>query len=141
MVEIPYNANPELLAMKDDLADRKLRIKLIGMAVTGLFAVAAVASMFFLPVLLPELATTVAPAAKLVLSGGLAAASWVTSLITTKEVKKLEVDEQYIASYMQGKNYWGEGYREEVLEHGYNLQPPFLTGAPGMDPRTTGRKV
>ena len=130
MVVAPYNANPELVAMKDDFADRKFRVKLIGMAITAAFAVAAAATLFALPVLAPQMAVGMLPMAKLLIGCSMAAASWLTSMITMKEVKKLEIDEKFITSYMQGKNYWGEGYREEVAEHGYALQSPTFQGAP-----------
>ena len=46
-------------------------------------------------------------------SGAMALGGAVTSMITLKEVKKLEMDEKFISSYMKAKNHWGEGYREE----------------------------
>jgi len=130
MAETPYNVNPELTSMKNDIADRKFRIRMIGMAVATVFALTALAAVVAVPVLLPEIAATALPLAKFVLAGGLGLASAATTLFTMKEVKKLEIDEKFLQSYMQGKNYWGEGYREEVAEHGYSIQAPHFQGAP-----------
>jgi len=130
MAETLYNTNPELLAMKNDIADRKFRIRMIGMAVATAFALTAFAAVVVVPVLVPEIAATALPLAKFVLAGGLGLASAATTLFTMKEVKKLEMDEKFVQSYMQGKNYWGEGYRQEVAEHGYSIQAPHFQGAP-----------
>lgn len=131
MVETPYNANSELVAMKEDIANRKFRIQLIGMAVTAVFMGAAIATLFFAPAATAgALGALGAGGAKAALGIGMAAVGGITSLITMKELKKLELDEKFLQSYMSGKNYWGEGYREEVLEHGYSIQSPALSGAP-----------
>jgi len=118
----PYNA-PQLMAMKNDIANRSFRIKLTGMLITALFAVAAVAALLFLPPGSAELARPL-------LSGAMALGGAVTTMVTMKEAKKLEIDEEYIQSYMQGKNYWGEGYRKEVTEHGYSGPSPIMQGPP-----------
>ena len=118
----PYNA-PQLMAMKEDIANRAFRIKMTGMIITGLFAVAAVAAMFFMPV--GSLAM-----GKVMVSGALALGGAVTNIITMREAKKLEIDENYIQSYMQGKNYWGAGYRQEVAEHGYSAPSLTMQGPP-----------
>ena len=130
MTTVLYNQNPELVAMVNNFADRKLTVKLIGTAMTVLFAVTAIAAVVAMPVLAPQMAVGMLPMAKLLIGGSMAAAGWLTSMITMKEVKKLEIDEKFITSYMQGNNYWGEGYREEVAEHGYALQSPTFQGAP-----------
>ncbi len=135
MVEAPYNANPELVAMKNDIANRKFRVQLIGMAVTGALVVGALATLFFVPGAIGAVGTAGgASMAKLLVVGSMGVASTVTSLITMKEVKKLEMDEKYLQSYMSGKNYWGEGYREEVAEHGYAITSPTFQGAPPPQP-------
>jgi len=118
----PYNA-PQLAAMKQDIADRSFRVRMIGMAITALFAVAGIAAMFLLP--------GGAGMAKPILYGALALGGGITTLITMKEAKKLEMDESYLQSYMQGKNYWGAGYRQEVAEHGYAGPSPLMSGPPG----------
>lgn len=137
MVKIPYNTQ-ELMAMKEDLANRKFRVKLIGTAITIALGAAAIGAFFFVP-----------GAQNVALSSGghhlfgalMTAGTAITSFITLKEVKKLEMDEQYIQSYMQGKNYWGAGYRQEVAEHGLNLQAPSFHGAPppGLSPKAPHR--
>ena len=118
----PYNA-PQLMAMKNDIANRSFRIRLTGMVITAVFAVAAVAALFFLP---PGSAALIKP----LLSTGMALGGAVTTMVTMREAKKLEIDEQYIQSYMQSKNYWGEGYRKEVAEHGYSGPSPLMQGPP-----------
>lgn len=47
-------------------------------------------------------------------------------LSAMKEQTKLKLDEEMV----QSKNYWGEGYREEVAEHGYSLQASSFHSAP-----------
>lgn len=123
----PYNA-PQLMAMKEDIANRAFNIKITGMVVTALFVVAAVAAMFYMPGL-------AAAGGKSILTLGMAAGGAVTSMITMREAKKLEIDENYIQSYMQGKNYWGAGYRQEVAEHGYG-GPSLTMQGPPMAPRS-----
>lgn len=118
----PYNT-PQLMAMKEDIANRAFKIKITGMIVTSLFVVAAVAAMFFMPGL-------AAAGGKSILTMGMAAGGAVTGMITMREAKKLEIDENYIQSYMQGKNYWGAGYRQEVAEHGYGGPSLTMQGPP-----------
>lgn len=120
----PFNANPEISAMKQNVADRIFKLKMVegvinlaavGLAIAGAFMVASSGG---------ALAPAVVPIA-LAVGGGLA------SFVTMKARKKLEIDEEYLQSRMQGKNWWG-GYREEVAEQGY-AQPsaPVLGGTPG----------
>lgn len=140
MNDIPYNANPELVAMKQDLADRKFKIKMKGFMIVaalvavGVIAAVGLASMGALPAIGGE-------AGKWLIQGAIGIGSTVVTLSTMKEVERLEMDEQYIESYMQGKNYWGEGYRKEVLEHGYEgPQVPF-NAPPAPLSKQTGRNV
>jgi hypothetical protein len=131
--ETPYNA-PQLLAMKQDIADRSFRIKMTGMLITGLFIAAGVAAMFLLP------GSSLA-LAKPLIYGAMAVGGAVTTVVTMREAKKLEIDEHYIQSYMQGKNYWGEGYRKEVAEHGYSGPPLTMQGPPMRShQRSAGRE-
>lgn len=125
----PYSANPELVKMKQDIADRTFRVKVIGAMVTGILAVAAIATLFFVPGA-GAMAASSGISASTAVTGVLAVGGALASFITLKEVKRLEIDNQYLTSYMQGKNYWGEGYREEVAEHGYALSSPLLQAAP-----------
>lgn len=118
----PYNA-PQLMAMKEDIANRALRIKMVGMAITTVFTVAAVALMFFAPAGLG--------AGHHLFSLAMAAGGAVTSMVTMREAKKLEMDESYIQSYMRGKNFWGAGYRQEVAENGYSAAGLGLQAPPG----------
>ncbi len=125
--ETPYN-KPELVAMKEDIANRSFNIKMKGMIITGIFAVLAIGAMFLMP------AAAVGMAKPLIL-GAMALGGAVTTMVTMREAKKLEVDENYIQSYMQGKNYWGEGYRKEVAEHGYGGPNLTMQGPPAPSPR------
>lgn len=62
---------------------------------------------------------------------GLLAGSSIAEMATMKERTKLKIDEEMVQSYMSGKNYWGEGFREEVAEHGYaGAQQPHHGGVP-----------
>jgi len=131
----PYNANPELVAMKEDLAQRKLNVKIKGILIGAGLVVGGLALAASLPFLLPSLMTTATmeaflPLAKPLVYAAMAGGSAIVGLATMKEIKKLEIDEQYIQSYMSGKNYWGEGYREEVAERGYSMAAPAIGPGP-----------
>ena len=134
---IPYNENPELMAMKQDLADRKFRVQMIGLLVTGLLIAATIASIFLFPAAASAVAK--AGAERALITGVLGLGAGITTLFTLKEVKRLEMDEKFIQSYMQGKNYWGEGFREEVAERGYGVGSPFPLGAPPPQSLTRDR--
>lgn len=128
-VKIPYN-HEDLVAMKEDIANRKFNVRLKGLLIGGLFVVGALAAGFLVP---GGMTAAGASGMKTLLSLGMLAGSAVTTLVTVKEMQKLELDEKYLESYMHGKNYWGEGYREEVAErgHGFGHNPqPFIAGAP-----------
>jgi hypothetical protein len=53
----------------------------------------------------------------------------IASILTYKATKKLQIDEEYLESHMQGKNWWS-GYRKEVAEQGYGQ--PATPVLPGM---------
>lgn len=114
------------MAMKEDIAERKYRVQMTGLLVGGALIAAALATAFFFPAAASAAMAGGAGGAKLIMSGLLAVGAAITTMLTLKEVKRLEVDEKYVQSYMQGKNYWGAGYREEVAEHGYGgVQTPL----------------
>jgi hypothetical protein len=128
MSEIPYN-KAELVAMKEDLADRKFKTQLVGYGITAALAVAGVAAFVFVPGASAMLTALGSEGTKAVLGAGALAAGTATSLITMKELKRIELDEKYLETYMAAKNHWGEGYREEVAEQGYNVSGPSFAGA------------
>ena len=122
----PYNANPELVEMKEDIAKRKFNLNVTQFVIGGLVLAATIAaSIAFLPALLP--ASLAASGSGLMTAGmigvyaGMFTSAVATDFVTMKEREKLKIDEQYVDSYLQGKNHWGKGYREEVAEHGYSL--------------------
>lgn len=124
MARIPYQENPELMAMKEDIAERKYRVQMTGLLVGGALIAAAIASVFFFPAAAGAIMNSGTGGAKLLITAVLGIGAAITTMLTLKEVKRLEVDEKYVQSYMQGKNYWGE-YRKEVAEHGYGgVQTP-----------------
>ncbi len=110
---IRYNANPELTKMREDVADRGYNLRMKGYIITGVSALIGIGlGALFL--------TAVGPMA--LLAGGalgLMAGGPIAEMVTMKDRKKLEIDEDMVNSYMTGKNHWGAGYREEVAEHGY----------------------
>lgn len=110
----PYNQNPELVAMREDIANRTFALKIKSGLITAASVVGGVA-----------LGAVVFPASVPALVGGgvigLMAGGKASDIFTLKDREKLKIDEDMVQSYMQGKNYWGEGYREEVAEHGYSL--------------------
>lgn len=127
MSQSPFNQNAEMAAMKQNIADRAFNLKVKGMLITGALMLGAFALMFLAPTLLGA----ATPLVGLALTAG----SGIAGLITLKESKKLAMDEQYLQTYMQGKNHWGEGYREEVLEKGWGQRivtnGPEMGGIPG----------
>lgn len=110
--------------MKEDIAERKFRVQMTGLLVGAALITAAIASMFFFPAAVGQIMNA-SGGARLVTTALLGVGAAITTMLTLKEVKRLEVDEKYVQSYMQGKNYWGEGYREEVAERGFGgVQAP-----------------
>ena len=128
MTESPFNADPQMAAMRQDIADRAFRIKMTGWIISGALAIAAIATMLYIPPAALGLAQPLIGVALL-------AGSALAGIVTMKEAKKLEIDEQFLQSRMQGKNYWGAGYREEVAERGYAGVPVQLQGGPASHGR------
>ena len=138
----PYNANEELVAMKHDIADRNYKLKIKEMLITGAMVVGGVALGALALPAIPALAGMGAVTGAMMGGAlGLASGGAVASLATMKDREKLKIDESMVDSYMSGKNYWGEGYREEVAERGYSLSgtSAFPGAAPPPPPRGTGR--
>jgi hypothetical protein len=121
-MNMPYSEE-NLMKMKEDIADRTFNVKVKGMFITGAFLALAVVALIFAP----QVFGAFAPLIGLVGAVG----SAIAGLATIKETKKLQMDEEYLQSYMQGKNYWGKGYREEIAERGYSLSSPV----PGLPPQ------
>lgn len=131
MTGSPYNINPELVEMKEDIAKRKQGMMVKSMLITGVFlAIGIAVGLAVLPALLPEMFA--AGAFMSAYAGGMlgfVAGGAAANFFTLKEKERLKIDEQYVESYNQGKNHWGKGYREEVAEHGYSLAGP-VAGLP-----------
>jgi hypothetical protein len=98
----PFNANPQLVAMKEDIAQRGLRIKIVGGLISAIFF---------------GLALFNAPALGVMGSLLMLAGGGIASMITYKATKKLEIDQKFLETQMQGQNWWG-GYREQVMDRG-----------------------
>lgn len=124
-----FDSDPQIAAMRQEIADRAFNLKLKGMLISGGLALAGLAAAFFIP------------GGASLLSIGLLAGSGIAALFTMKEQEKLEVDRQQLESRIQGGN-WGKGhwsgYREEVLEQGGGLPPPAVMGGSSRPPRGTG---
>ena len=134
----PYNNNPELSAMKEDIADRSYNVKVKGWLVTAA-TVAGAAALGALA--LPAIGILGGSAVMGALVGGAAGfalGGTVADLATMKDREKLKIDQEMVDSYMSGKNYWGEGYREEVAEKGYSLGGPHPGSIPGGGPGERG---
>lgn len=117
--DAPYNQNAELVAMRDDIANRSLGLKIkegliLGACTLGGAALGAVG----LPMIAEGAAMTGMLGGGVI---GLYGGAAVADLATSKDRTKLDIDNQMVESYMSGKNYWGEGYREEVAEKGYGF--------------------
>ncbi|MDX1975017.1 MAG: hypothetical protein SFT92_05015 [Rickettsiales bacterium] len=115
-----FNQEANLQAMKEDIANRSFKIKVTGMVITGAFMLLAFAGMFM------GLGGVAAPLLGLVGAAGGA----IAGLVTLKETKKLQIDEEFLQSRMQGKNWWG-GYREEVGSGAPAISPHMMPPAPG----------
>jgi len=138
-----YNTNPQLTNMREDVANRGFNIKVKGWLITGATALLGlgIGALFL---------TAVGPMALIAGAGlGLMAGGTVAEIATMKDRKKLAIDEEMVGSYMQGKNYWGEGYRKEVAEYGYggeqvpaprNNLPPFADRAQSSRNTHPGRQ-
>ncbi len=122
--EVPYNANPDLVKMRHDIAERNYGIMTKGMLISGIGAVAgAIVGALLLPEILIGGAALggMGMLVSAFMGGvvGLMAGGAISHVVTMRDEKKLQIDEEMVGSYMQGKNYWGEGYRKEVAEYGY----------------------
>lgn len=110
-----FNRESDVAAMREEIVNRRFRVKMIGMVATLAMAALAVGALFFMPVAAGPLMQVGAP---LVLGLG----SGLVSLLTYKESERLKIDEQYLESRMQGGN-WGDGhwrgYRTHVAEPGH----------------------
>ncbi len=116
-----FNQNSEMSAMREDLANRAFRIKMVGSVLTlGLVALAIV---------MPGLGVT-----GMLLTLGTSA---LTALITTRAAKRLEIDQEFLESRMQGRNWWN-GYKMEI-----GGQPDISIAAPSLPSiaeKSVGRK-
>lgn len=134
--ESPYNANPELSKMKEDVAGRSYGLMIKNAAITALGVVAGVAvGALFTGTFLGPMALVAGGALGLMAGGGIA------EMVTMKERTKLKIDEEMVQSYMSGKNHWGAGYRQEVAEYGYagpQATPQVGDNGP-QRPRGSGR--
>lgn len=114
MSEMPYS-DERLAKMKQDIADRTFNVKMKGALISAAFFAVALGAMFLFPAALGAAAPLVG------LIG--AAGGTIATFVTMKEAKKLQIDEEYLQSYMQGKNYWKAGYVDEVAKPGYGFGP------------------
>lgn len=136
-----YNQNEELVAMKDDIANRKFGLMLKeGLIMVGTVAGGAVLGAVAAPVVLGSAGAAVT-GAMVGGFGGLYGGAMAAEVLTMKDRTKLEIDNQMVESYMSGKNYWGEGYREEVAEKGYGFghTPPATPMLAQNGPQGPGR--
>lgn len=108
-----YNTNPELVKMREDIANRGFNTKVKAWMITGISIMVGLGAGALLVGAMGPVALMGGAMAGLLVGGAIAEA------VTLKDRKKLEIDEEMVSSYMQGKNHWGAGYREEVAEYGY----------------------
>jgi len=136
----PYNANPELSAMKEDVASRSLNLSIkSGLITVATVAVGAAGAALLFPLAGPGVAFSAFVGG----AAGLLASGPIIEMATLKERTKLQIDEEMVQSYMAGKNYWGEGFREEVAEHGYAgpQATPHVGGPNPQRPRGGGTGI
>jgi hypothetical protein len=122
-----FGQDPNLTEMKQSIADRAFNIKMKGMFISIALAAVAIGAL----VVFPQALGVAAPLVGFAAAGGSALAG----IITLKETKKLQIDEEFLQSRMQGKNYWG-GYREEVGDS-MGAPSPFFGGQ--TPPRSNNR--
>jgi hypothetical protein len=114
-----FNQPADLEAMKDSVADRKFNIKLEKGLITAAGFAGGIGALVLTPVLGP-----LAPALG---AASVAGAATLADFVTTKQTEKLKIDQEFVESRMQGKNYWG-GYREEVADN--HIVSPALMNLP-----------
>lgn len=131
----PYNQNEELVAMKQDIADRSFGVRVKELGITGVAAVLGGVAGYLLAPATGGMSILIGGAL------GMAAGGTIGSVMTMKEREKLKIDQDMVDSYMSGKNYWGEGYREEVAEKGYGFGggSPLPASAPPPPSQDRGR--
>lgn len=138
---VPYNTNPELSTMKEDIAQRNYQITMKEVLIGGAVIAAGVATGGLLGAAMMIGTEVIVIGAAVGGMAGLMGGAMIAGMSTMKERAKLKIDEDMVQSYTQGKNYWGEGYREEVAEHGYGgpQSPTFQGSPPPRNPKQPSR--
>jgi hypothetical protein len=141
----PYNANPDLAKMREDISKRNQALLVKTLLIVGIGLLLGGALGAALTPIVPFLGgfgsfgMILGTMAGGIVGGGLG--GMISQTMTVKERKQLQIDEEMLNSYMQGKNFWGSGYRQEVAEQGYGgaqvpYTPPSRQGPVG---RSGGR--
>lgn len=122
--ESVFNSNPEIVKMREEIASRAFRIKLVGTLLTVGLAVGALALM----------ATGVGSGiGSLMLPAVVGLGSALAGMVTFKATERLKVDREFLEARLHGRNHW-EGYVHEVVQPGYDVP-----NVPGM-PRARARE-
>lgn len=132
----PFEIDEQISAMKEDVASRTQSLKVKQMLVSGgLFilggAVLAGALFFGGP-------AASLPMAQLLLGGGMVAGGAISNIVFAKEIKKLEMDEQFLEARLQGEV--GNRYWQHYHQHGQanGQQASFDPGLQGAPPPSSG---
>lgn len=126
----------DVSAMKEDIAERTRNLEIKKWAVTGLLAGGGLLAAFLVPAGAGALAPLLAVGG--IIGGGIA------NVLFAKEIKKLELDEQFLEANLRGevgRRYW-EHYQGQAAQPGTPTPPisPGLQGVPSPtnDSRGTG---
>ena len=134
----PFDVNPEVAAMKEDVAQRVFRLKTTETIITvAAVILGAIAAFTILPALAAGGGMTALGPAMLPLM--LTLATGIGSYVTMKERKRLEIDQEFLQSRMQGRNWWG-GYRQEVMEQGHGEAPQAAAMFSGIPAQLSGKE-
>lgn len=135
----PFEIDQQISVMKEDIATRTRNLKLKQMLVSGGFFVLGGAllagTLFFGGGATAPIASM---GGQLLLGVGAVAGGAISSVVFAKEIKKLEMDEQFLEARLQGEvgnRYW-QHYHNSAQQ--YSTQPPFNPGLQGAPPQDKG---
>lgn len=131
----PFEIDEQITAMKEDVANRTHGLRVKQMLVSGGMFVLGGAifagAMFFGGGMVG------APIGQLLLAGGAIAGGAVSNIMFAKEIKKLEMDEQFLEARLQGEV--GNRYWQHYNQHSQGQNHSFDPGLQGAPPPVPGQ--
>lgn len=145
-----FNTDPQLAAMREEIASRELGVKTKRGLLTALGGIAGVVGgMTLAPSLLPEGLAATGAGTAMALQGammgggaGLVAGGAIGDYLTTAEKKRIEIDQRILDANIQNisnRGYW-EAYNAQVVQAnrgnlGQLPAPPVIAAAPPQGPQ------